>query len=553
MDILFFSLLTNLLYFCSGRLFINQNKASFDNQFYVYFIGFIIISSSALLINFFVSLSPSNNTVIYSIIIFIFIIKSKFKFHKNEIVFLIFSTFITFSLIIFSNINRPDAGLYHLPYISILNESKIIFGINNIHFRFGHTSILQYTSAINNNFLFKENGISIPLASIVSFFYIYFLNEVWKVIKKKDAPDISDFFSLFILIYISYKIIRYSSFGNDAVPHLTFFYLISYILKNSLKNIDFNKTFLISVFIFINKTTLGLVFIIPGIIFFLKKDFLLKRLFHSLYSFPLLLLFLWITKNLLISGCLVYPAKITCIDKLSWTDKTQILKTYKESQAWSKGWPDRKDKNINMSDFNKNFNWVSTWSSKHLKYILKIILPYILVLSLITFYIKKSLYAHKEKYIDIDLNKRIYLLFLTSLVGTISFFLVFPIYRYGYSFLVTLIALILILILKNNRYLAKKKLFTFVFFISIFLFSIKQVQKIYLKYENNRWPNIYTLNEKNVRNEYKEFKISEKFKYFLAVSGNSLCMYSKAPCTSYIVNNEIKHKKFLGYSVLFIN
>ncbi len=552
MDILFFSLLTNLLYFCSGRVFITQNKSNLDNQFYVYFLGFIIISFIGLLINFFVKLSPFINTIIYIIILFIFTIKSKFKFNKNEKIFLVFSSLITFSLIIFSNVNRPDAGLYHLPFISILNESKIIFGINNIHFRFGHTSILQYTSAINNNYLFKENGISIPLASIVSFFYIYFLNDIWKIIKKKNEPKISDFFSLFILIYISYKIIRYSSFGNDAVPHLTFFYLISYILKNNLKNIDFNKTFLISVFIFINKTTLGLVLIIPGIIFFLKKDFFWKRLFKSLYSFPLIFLFLWIIKNLLISGCLVYPAKITCIDKLLWTDKTQILNTYKESQAWSKGWPDREDKNISMSDFNKNFNWVSAWSNKHLKYILKIILPYILVLSLITFYIKKALYSHKEKYID--LNKRIYLLFSTSLVGTISFFLVFPIYRYGYSFLVTLIALIFILILKDGKYLAKKNfLFTLVFVISIFLFSIKQFQKIYLNYENNRWPNIYTFNEKNMKNEYKELKINENFKYFRAVSGDSLCMYSRAPCTSYQVKKEIKHKKFLGYSLLFLN
>ena len=249
----------------------------------------------------------------------------------------------------------------------------------------------------------------------------------------------------------------------------------------------------------------------------------------------------------------MYPAKITCIDELSWTDKTQILNTYKESQAWSKGWPDRKDKNINMSDFNKNFNWVSAWGNKHLKYILKIILPYILVLSLITFYIKKSLYSHKEKHIDIDLNKRIYLLFLTSLAGSISFFLVFPIYRYGYSFLVTLITLIFILILKNNKYLAKKKIFTFVFIISIFLFSIKQVQKIYLNYENNIWPNIYTFNEKNIRNKYKELKINENFEYFKAVSGDYLCMYSRAPCTSYQVKNQIKHKKLLGYSILFLN
>ena len=50
---------------------------------------------------------------------------------------------------------RPDAGLYHLPYISILNENKIIIGLSNIHFEFGHVSILQYLSAIYNNFLMR--------------------------------------------------------------------------------------------------------------------------------------------------------------------------------------------------------------------------------------------------------------------------------------------------------------------------------------------------------------------------------------------------------------
>ena len=89
---------------------------------------------------------------------------------------MLISTLITFVLIIFSNVNRPDAGLYHLPYVSMLNDSKIIIGSSNIHFRFGHTSIMQYLSAINNNYLFKDNGVIIPLASVVSFFlFIFFL------------------------------------------------------------------------------------------------------------------------------------------------------------------------------------------------------------------------------------------------------------------------------------------------------------------------------------------------------------------------------------------
>ncbi len=550
MDILFFSLLTNLLYYCCGKLFISEKNSNNGNQFYIYFLGFIVISFTALTLNFFIKLSPIVNTIVYTTILIFFIIKSKLKFNKDDFLFLCLSTFITFSLIIFSNVNRPDAGLYHLPFVSILNDSKIIFGINNIHFRFGHTSILQYSSAINNNFLFKENGVSIPLASIVSFFYIYFIQDIFKVIKKKETINVGNIFSLFIVIYTSYKINRYSGFGNDAVPHLAFFYLISYILKNSFKNIDFNKVFLISVFIFINKTTLGLVFIIPCIIFFIKKRLFSEDLLNLFISFPTFFLIFWLTKNLIISGCLIFPAKITCFENFSWTDSKQIFNAYEQSQAWSKGWPDRKNKNLNMSEFNKNFNWINAWSSKHLKYILKTIIPYILVLAILAFYIRKFLFVRHQKYKE--LNKRIYLSIMTSFMGVLSFFLIFPIYRYGYSFLISLIALIFILFLKNIVFSKKEFLFSFILFISILFFSLKQVQKVYNNYENDRWPNIYTLNEDGIVNEYKSLNISEKFRYFQPVSGDGLCMYSNAPCTNYALNKEIKFKNYYGYTLLKI-
>ena len=56
--------------------------------------------------------------------------------------------------------------MYHLPYTKIINDNKIIFGISNIHFRFGHTSILQYLNAIFNNYIFNSKGIIIPAAII---------------------------------------------------------------------------------------------------------------------------------------------------------------------------------------------------------------------------------------------------------------------------------------------------------------------------------------------------------------------------------------------------
>jgi len=388
MDILIFSILTNFVYYCSGYLVLSRSKFGDNSNFFTFFIGAIAISSIGLLLNFFIPLSQLTNTLVYILIIIIFLLKTKLNFDKKIFLFLIISSLLTFLLIIKSNVNRPDAGLYHLPYISILNENKIFFGLSNIHSRFAHVSIIQYLSAINNNYLFLNNGISIPLASIVSFFYLYFFFDVWTIIKNKEHINISKIFSLFILIYISFKITRYSSFGNDAVAHLSYFYLISCILKNTLKEINFSKILLISVFIFINKPMLGLVFLIPSTIFLIKNNFKFIKIFNPIFSLPILLLSIWLIKNIIISGCVIFPIKNTCIEKLPWTNIQQIKSSQTEGQAWSKGWPDRDDKKISMQEFSKDFNWVSAWGKKHMKYILNIITPYIVVLLLIIIFIK---------------------------------------------------------------------------------------------------------------------------------------------------------------------
>ena len=53
-----------------------------------------------------------------------------------------------------------------------------LIGISNIHFRFGHISIMQYLSAIYNNFIFGEKGITIPLGIIFCNFLGYCLIEL---------------------------------------------------------------------------------------------------------------------------------------------------------------------------------------------------------------------------------------------------------------------------------------------------------------------------------------------------------------------------------------
>ena len=158
--------------------------------------------------------------------------------------------------------------MYHLPFSKILNEEKIIIGLSNLHFRFSHISILQYSSSINNNYLFGDNGIIIPLASIYIFLILYFLSEVHNSVKEKNF-SISKFFIFIIIIFIGYKVNRYSKIGNDDIGHLIAFLIVYKFLDyKRIDIIKFKEISLLSVFLLANKFSLILLCLIALFIFF---------------------------------------------------------------------------------------------------------------------------------------------------------------------------------------------------------------------------------------------------------------------------------------------
>lgn len=110
-------------------------------------LGIFFLSILGVLINFFHALSPSINFFILlcSLILGFFLNKSNLKkIFKYSFFFIIFLIIFTFYAR-----NPEDAGLYHLSFIAIINESKIDFGLSNFHSRFGHISIIQYLSALS--------------------------------------------------------------------------------------------------------------------------------------------------------------------------------------------------------------------------------------------------------------------------------------------------------------------------------------------------------------------------------------------------------------------
>jgi len=160
-------------YLLKSFLFNTNDKYDFEENG---LFGFVFIGFLALIVNF---LLPLNILVNDLLLLSIFFLSLKFKFFNQNIVKLIIKilvvTFIAYIFLIYSDNNRPDAFLYHLPYSKIINEQKIIFGLSNLHFRFGHISIFQYISSFFVNSIFSIKGLVITISLVSSFFFFYFL------------------------------------------------------------------------------------------------------------------------------------------------------------------------------------------------------------------------------------------------------------------------------------------------------------------------------------------------------------------------------------------
>lgn len=219
--IFLYSLLSAVYIISSGLFLFKNEENKIKNLLLSGIFGSIILSFIALFINFFIPLNKTVNTLIFLLILsygIFYGVKKKFlkQLFFTSILIAILSTL----MLTFDNVNRPDASLYHLPYTKIINENKIIFGVSNLHFRFGHTSILQYLNAIFYNAIFKDKGILIPAANIFALIVIYFYNEI-KTNHTKNR--IYTLYLFFTLSYIFYGYNRYSEFGNDTIAHLFFF------------------------------------------------------------------------------------------------------------------------------------------------------------------------------------------------------------------------------------------------------------------------------------------------------------------------------------------
>jgi len=572
---IFFSSLLSSFFFISGGYILLKYIYKNDDNFNSYktisaagLWGIILLSFFALLINFIINLGQTLNTLIMLVSISIFILTTDKKIKKKTFLVSLSCAIISTVLLYKSQVYRPDAGLYHLPFISILNNDKIIIGLSNLHFRFGHTSIFQYISAINNNLFFNDNGILIPGALIFSFFFLFSLKEFLD-----SKNNINKIFYTFILIFLCLRFNRYSEYGNDSPAHIYFLFLICLFVNDSkkFKLNDLEKKIVLSVYIFFSKITLIIALLFPLFYAYHYKVKLIDLCKINFKTFLFITLFsiIFLAKNILNTGCLFFPVEQTCSSNIYWYDTSEKRSsnakvTMYENEAWTKGWPDQNPPGKNFKEYLSDWNWIKTWGPNHGIQTLKKLLPtlfFLLFYILLLFIFSKS---KKNRCYNINNNnkKKFKIILFSSFVGIIIWFIKFPVLRYGFSYFIIFFIFLIILVfnklLNNLSFHLLKKISNNFILLAFLIFLSLNLLRMYNKkdsnYINSPWPKIYSETDNNDKNPGKAyFKGNDLILYKPEIY--PLCYYNNSPCTHDInvqfTIDEIRFKKKYGYKIYF--
>ena len=552
-EIFSYSLIASILFTPFGVFFIgNQYRNLYWFTKELVF-GLVALSFLAILFNFFFPLNIYINSIILLLPLIVLIKYKKNYLNLNFLKFSIMVSLLMTILITESNVYRPDAGLYHLPFTGILNSEKIIIGLSNLHFRYGHTSIMQYLSAILNNFIFNNNGIVFPQAILAATIIINFVYQIYIYNKNKNY-NFHFFYLLFVFIYIFYKMNRYSEYGNDAPAHFLVFFLISEIIlfKDKIGSNEFINHLILSLFIIQNKITL--IFAVLFNLINLKKIDIKDLINKNKFFFLIFFFIIWIIKNILMSGCIIYPMKISCFKNLSWVDIDKIENISQGSEAWAKGISNlsNKDKNkfLNTNDYLKKFSWLPTWSNKHLVYIMSLLIPYLFFCIAILFLIK-----FKSKSKNLKIENDYYFLVVALFFCSLLWFLKSPLYRYGYSFLVCFFSSVFSVIAIKSTFNIRRLyiLSNFILIIGISIIVSKNIYRVVKNnndYNNYPWPKYYSMGEDNLLTDFNEVKLDSKK---ILVPSKGYCMYIKKICSHYSIKDNLYIKKMKKYDIFYFN
>ena len=479
--------------------------------------GLFFLSFLSILINFFIPINYFVTFLICFIGVILFLIYINFKFinlYNLLILVLILPTIIFFEY-------HADYFWYHLPYINLKNEFKIIFGIANLNDNLGYSHIWYDLLSVFNLPIYSTYYLS-----IVSSAFIFFILLIFKDVYLYTSINLVKYFLLLSVCFVFLVYSDPKDFGSEIQGNIIYLLICVYILVFFEKKNEVYREYLITkiliIFFFAILIRSNSILFSPIILILIIINF--KIFFNTImknkifYFFIFFFFCIYLTKNIITTGCLSYPIYYTCFDSIEWSIGIEHarLKFYHLS-AQSKGylvW--LKNENfiehifdyykfrqtpeyISPEIYLKEYNWIKYWwlYEHDVDRLLNIV--YFFTLLALLFLVFNFYKIHITKLIEnikLDLFK-----ILFFLLPCITVFYFLPQSRYGgYGVLfVFLYILFSSLLFKGNKINIIP--IYFILIISVSYFQLKNYDRISNNYhllQNNIQKNFYSYPEETL-------------------------------------------------------
>ena len=494
------------------------NRSNLYNLGFVGLMGFLTLYFISNLFHFFFKFSNHNILAIQVVGVLFFIyalITDQLK--KGEITKLLILSILLLPLGIIAESNE-DFYHYYLPYMKYLESSKIIFGLVNINDTLAYSSNSLYDILILFKYpFFYKNSYSIPILFFYFFFLIFISN---KIIKTKDVF----YFFILILSVIAFSSLR--DFGTSIPPQLILIMCGVLIYECIIKGYSNRKiSFLLclltlAIILRINSIIILPLFLLLIFFYYLNIPKYIKENYFLIITL-LIIISLFIIKNVMHSGCIVYPIHNTCFTNLNWAaDNKIVIQKNKKLQADSKGWPFYAKDHFNINDkyvwknlkgdnFFTYSEYANTTPSFWIKYWIKDPnYKKILNLFVLAFIINLLILINSKK-ITIPVfnhnNIKYYLLIIFSFASCILWFNLSPQIRYGgaFCFIFSFSIIFKYIINVVKRDIINTNMIVLIIFALIYV-EYKNINRIFQDtqnelYFNFPWPN---LNELNINEDF---------------------------------------------------
>ena len=384
--------------------------------------------------------------MISSIVIFVLSMRT-FNFTYAKIIpFISFSFLLSFST--YGVSDHYDFGFYHLLNQNWIFSEKIAFGLSNIMFPLGNQSIYEYISSI---FLIFDNFVTLNFLNLVTVtIFFHFLYECFK----NGTSNFLKVASISIIFFGFLDNFGYLGGANGfpnfqhigkpdiAVAVLVVIFnilIINYLLENSFNNEIFKLITLLAFFLIQLKPTSSYILLIFSYALIKDKFNFLKNKSNYKFNVTIFIISLfWLTKNIIISGCLLFPLKFTCFFNLRWASQKIVDEANKHYS--STYIPYSIDENFLV--------WLSSWRAVNVnnQIMINFLGSFLLIFVLLKIITKKSSILKKETF---AIN-------LYLIVSLLIFFLSVPLFRYSFGILTSLLLILILNRSFKDKYLQNK-------------------------------------------------------------------------------------------------